>query len=116
MSTPGGLSAGLAFLPSWLNDARDAHALDALLSGWVRNSGWRTAGLVWPADAAPGLTLQARPDGVERMPGPPPELPEVLKGLRGGAGTVVWQVPGTVGRLYCLLTPPGRPVGVVWAD
>src|SRR5579885_986879 len=115
MSTPGGLSAGLAFLPSWLNDARDALALDALLSGWVRTSGWRSAGLVWPADGNHGLALLARPDGVERLT-PPPELGEVVKGLRAGSGTVVWQVPGTAGRLYALLTPPGRPSGVVWAD
>ncbi len=115
MSTPGGLSAGLAFLPSWLNDARDALALDALLSGWVRTSGWRSAGLVWPADGNHGLALLARPDGVERLT-PPPELGEVVKGLRAGSGTVVWQVPGTAGRLYALLTPPGRPTGAVWAD
>ncbi len=115
MSMPGGLSAGLAFLPSWMNDARDAFALDALLSGWVRSSGWRSAGLVWPADTTPALAVQARPEAVERI-NPPPELPEVLRGLRGGVGTVVWQVPNTVGRLYCLLAPPGRPPGVVWAD
>jgi signal transduction histidine kinase len=116
MSLPGGISAGLAFLPSWLNDARDALALDALLSGWVRTSGWRSAGLVWPADSSPSLMLQARPDGVERTAAPPPELGEVVKALRAGSGTVVWQVPQSAGRLYCLLTPPGRPPGAVWAD
>jgi signal transduction histidine kinase len=41
---------------------------------------------------------------------------DILKTLRGGAGTVVWQVPNTAGRLYCLLTPVGRPGGVIWAD
>lgn len=116
MHMPGGLSAGLAFLPSWLNDSRDALALDTLLSGWVRSSGWRSAGLVWPVDSSPGFTVQARPDGVERLPNPPAELGEILKTLRGGVGTVVWQLPNSAGRLYCLLTPPGRPTGVVWAD
>jgi signal transduction histidine kinase len=116
MSTPGGLSAGLAFLPSWLNDARDALALDALLSGWVRTSGWRAAGLVWPADSSPVLSIHVRPEGVERVPGAPPELNEVLKSLRGGAATVVWQVPNTAGRLYCFIGPPGRPAGVIWSE
>jgi len=116
MSLPGGLSAGLAFLPSWLNDARDALALDALLSGWVRTSGWRSAGLVWPADAGPGLALLAKADGVERLPHHPPEAPEVLKGLRGGSATVVWQVPNSVGRLYTQMSPPGRPAGLIWAE
>ncbi len=116
MHTPGGLTTGLAFLPSWLGDTRDASALDALLSGWVRSSGWRSAGLVWPVDSSPSFIVQARPDGVERLTNPPAELGEVLKTLRGGAGTVVWQVPNGAGRLYSLLTPPGRPTGVVWAD
>jgi signal transduction histidine kinase len=82
----------------------------------VRSSGWRSGGLIWPADSGPGLVVQARPDGAERTGNPPAELGEVLKTLRGGAGTVVWQTPNTAGRLYCLLTPPGRPTGVVWAD
>lgn len=116
MSTLGGLTAGLAFLPSWLSDSRDAQTLDALLSGWVRSSGWRAAGLVWPADSSMGFTVQARPDRVERLPNPPAEVGEILRTLRGGAGTVVWQVPNTVGRLYCMLTPVGRPAGVIWAD
>src|SRR3712207_5476696 len=107
MAIPGGLSAGLAFLPNWLSDAKDALALDALLSGWVRTSGWRAAGLVWPADSGPTLVLLARPDGVERPAVPHPERPGVMKALRNGQGTVVWQVPGSAGRLYALLTPPG---------
>src|SRR6266496_3283910 len=100
MSVPGGLSAGLAFLPNWLNDAKDALALDALMSGWARTSGWRSAGLVWPAEQTTAV-LVARPDGVERTNAPPPEVPEVLKALRSGTPTIVWQVPGTAGRLYC---------------
>lgn len=116
MSSPGGLTSGLAFLPNWLNEARDAVALDALLSGWVRTSGWRSAGLVWPADSAPGVAVLARPESTEKLATPPAELAEVLRSLRTGSGTVVWQLPGSSGRLYCLFTPSGRPAGVLWAE
>jgi signal transduction histidine kinase len=117
MSSPSGLSAGLAFLPNWLNDAKDVQVLDALLSGWVKSSGWRAAGVVWPADSkAPDLVIQARADGVERGSFPPPEVSEVLRALRSGSVTVVWQVPGSSGRLYAPLTPTGRPGGLIWAE
>jgi signal transduction histidine kinase len=106
----------LAFLPNWLNDAKDALALEALLSGWVRASGWRSAGLAWPADSGATVILTARADHVERVAAPPPELPEVVKSLRSGTATVVWQLPGSAGRLYSLLSPPGRPSGVLWAE
>ncbi|OWK46437.1 ATP-binding protein [Fimbriiglobus ruber] len=116
MTTPGGLAAGLAFLPVWLNDAKDSNALDTLLSAWVRASGWRAAGMVWPVDTNPGVQLIARPDGIERLAQIPPELPEVMKSLRTGSITVVWAVPGTSGRLYTLITPHGREPGVIWAE
>jgi signal transduction histidine kinase len=116
MSMPGGVSAGLAFLPSWLTDAKDSATLDALLTGWVRASGWRGAGLLWAADGPPSLVLQARPDGVQKLTHPPAELPEVLKGLRSGSGTIHWQLPNSASRLYALITPVGRPAGVVWAE
>jgi signal transduction histidine kinase len=106
----------LAFLPNWLNEARDAVALDALLSGWVRTSGWRSAGLVWPADGNSVVTVLARPEATEKLATPPAELSEVLRPLRSGNGTVVWQLPGSSGRLYCLFTPSGRPSGVLWAE
>lgn len=116
MSTPGGLASGLAFLPTWLAETKDPSTLDAVMSGWVRASGWRSAGLAWPVDATPRTVLVARPDGVETPPQPPVEWPEVVKSLRGGSPTVVWQLPGTSGRLYTLFTPPGRGTGVVWAE
>jgi len=115
MSVPGGLAAGLAFLPNWLNDAKDALALDALMSGWTRTSGWRSAGLVWPAELTTAV-LVARPDAVDRPIAPPPEVPEVFKALKAGSPTMVWQVPGSAGRLYCLLTPTGRSPGLLWAE
>ncbi len=46
----------------------------------------------------------------------PTELGEVAKTLLGGASTVVWQVPGTSGRLYARLLPPGQPAGAIWAE
>ena len=60
MSTAGGLASGLAFLPTWLADAKDANALDVTLSGWVRASGWRTAGLTWPVDATQTTVVACR--------------------------------------------------------
>ncbi len=116
MSALGGFSAGLAYLPNWLNESRDAVALEALLSGWVRSSGWSSAGLVWPADSANAKILLVRPDGVEKGTITPPELPDVLKSLKSGTTTLVWQVPGTSGRLYTLLSPSGRPSAVVWIE
>ena len=116
MSLPGGLPAGLAFLPNWLNDAKDATTLDALLSGWVRASGWRGAGLVWPADANAVVALHAKADGTERLPRPPAEARDVLTSLKGGSWTVLWQMPNSSGRLYCAVTPPGQPTGLVWAE
>ena len=68
MSLPAGWSSGLAFLPNWLNDVRDDLAFDALLSGWVRTSGWRCAGLVWPTEPKQTLMVVARVDGVDPLP------------------------------------------------
>ena len=116
MSSPTGLSSGLAFLPAWMTEARDGHAWDAVLGGWVRSVGWRSAGVVWPLSGTPTLAQIARPDGVDALPLLPAELPDVARGLTASQATVVWQVPGTSGRLYTLLQPAGRPAGAVWAE
>jgi len=116
MSLPAGFSSGLAFLPNWLNDARDSSTWDTLLGGWVRASGWRSAGVVWPTDTLPTLAYLARAEGVEPLPALPAELPDVVRSLRSGSTTVVWQLPGSAGRLYTLLQPAGRPTGVIWAE
>lgn len=116
MSAPGGITAGLAYLPTWLNDAKDATALEALLSGWVRASGWRSAGLIWPAESNTAVALHARADSVEKLSRPPTEAKDVLNSLKGGSWTVLWQVPNSSGRLYAVVTPPGRPAGLVWAE
>lgn len=116
MTSSGGLAAGLAYLPNWLADAREGHALDALLSGWVRASGWKSAGVVWPFDSGVKLAVLAREDGVEPLAHPPAETADVAESLRSGTPTVVWQVPNSAGRLYTLLVPAGRPAGVLWAE
>src|SRR5436190_13036550 len=116
MSTVGGLSSGLAFLPTLLAETADGAGLDSLLTGWVKANGWRAAGVVWPVDPPVRVVLHAKPESVEKPPQPPFEIGEVVKSLRNGATTVVWQVPASSGRLYTLLTPPGRPAGALWAE
>lgn len=115
MSVVTGLSGGLAFLPSWLGEPGEPMSLDGLLRGWVRANGWLSAGLVMPADAGLASVL-ATPQSVERSSVPPPELGEVAKSHKAGCPTVVWQRPGTSGRLYAAVCPAGRPVGQVWAE
>ena len=116
MSPPAGVSTGLAYLPNWLTDAKDASALDHLLSGWVRASGWRTVGLIWPTDGKATLGVQVRPESVEPLPAAPSEIQDVARALRGGTPTVVWQLPNSSGRLYTLFQPAGRPAGLLWAE
>jgi len=116
MAFPNNLAAGLAFLPAWLTESRDGHTWDAVFSGWVRASGWRAAGVVWPATETPTLARIARPDGVDVLSLLPAELGDVVRGLSAAQPTVVWQVPGGSGRLYTLIQPAGRPAGVVWVE
>jgi signal transduction histidine kinase len=114
MSVPTGLPGGLAFLPTWLNGSRDPLAFDAALAAWCRASGWRAAGVVWPA-AGPQVAVQVK-DGVTEPATLPPEAAEVLRTIQGGNPTVVWQLPSSCGRLYAAFQPAGRPAGVVWAE
>jgi signal transduction histidine kinase len=116
MSSTSGLSTGLQYLPTWLNETSEPTALDSLLSGWVRANGWRSAGIAWPADASPRIVVMARAEASDRPPQAHAEVPDVAQSLTNGSPTVVWQVPSSAGRLYTLITPPGRPSGVVWAD
>ncbi|HEY2785089.1 MAG TPA: HAMP domain-containing sensor histidine kinase [Fimbriiglobus sp.] len=116
MSTVGGLSSGLAFLPALMAENADGTGTDSLLTAWIRANGWRAAGIVWPVDGPVRSVLLAKPDSVERVPQPPVEIGEVIKSLRSGATTVVWQVPASSGRLHTFLTPPGRQSGVVWCE
>ncbi len=107
MSTPGSLSAGLAYLPNWLADCPDAAALDALLCGWVRASGYRTAGIDWPDAADAPSDLSATADRVERNPG---------DAGTSAANPAATPLPVGVGRLATALVPPHRGLGVLWAE
>jgi signal transduction histidine kinase len=116
MSVPPGLTGGLTFLPSWLADTADPDSFATILGGWVRASGWRSAAVVWPADSKPSIAVQTRAEGGAVTIVPPPELADLLRGLRSGNPTAVWQVPNTSGKLYTLFQPAGRPHGAVWVE
>lgn len=115
MTSTGGLSSGLAFLPEWLTET-DASRLDLALPAWVRASGWIEAGLALPIEGTPKTCWTANADSATTTAPVPIELGEVVKTLNGGAATAVWQVPGSSGRLYTRIAPPGQPVGVIWAE
>lgn len=114
MSAVTGLPGGLAFLPTWLNGSKDPLAFDAALAAWCRASGWRSAGVVWPA-VGPQVAVQVK-DGVTEPAALPPEAVEVLRTIQAGNATVVWQLPNSCGRLYAGFQPAGRPAGVVWIE
>jgi signal transduction histidine kinase len=116
MSPPAGITTGLAFLPNLLGEANDAATLESLLSGWLRASGWRTAGVIGPADGRESLMLQVRTDGVGMLPAAPSELNDVMRALKSGTPTVVWQLPNSSGRLYTTFQPVGRAAGMIWAE
>jgi signal transduction histidine kinase len=116
MSPPAGITTGLAFLPNLLGEANDAATLESLLSGWLGASGWRTAGVIGPADGRESLMLQVRTDGVGMLPAAPSELNDVMRALKSGTPTVVWQLPNSSGRLYTTFQPVGRAAGMIWAE
>lgn len=116
MSNSSGLSSGMAYLPVWLNDTADAQTLDSTLCGWVKANGWRSAGLAWPTEGNQKLVVMARAEASDRPPHAPIEVPDVARSLAGGQTTVIWQIPQSAGRLYAMISPPGRQPGVIWAD
>lgn len=109
MSTPGSISAGLAYLPEWLNDCRDVGALDALLCGWVKASNWHCAGLAWSDPSMVGLGLTATPNRVERGVG-------FTTDSASARDVGLTPMPNSVGRMTTLLTPSGRAAGLIWAE
>lgn len=115
MTHAGGLSTGLAFLPQWLADD-DACTLEAALPSWVGAAGWLEAGIAWPLESNPKTCVTATGERAMTNATPPVELPEVAKSLTNGAPTVLWQVPGTSGRLYTRIAPSGRAFGAIWAE
>ena len=113
MLTVAGLSPGLAALPAWLDAGPP---LEALLAEWVQASGYRTAGLVWPACETPELVRFVSGRQVTGVGAVPPEVPQVLATLTDGPPTTVWAVPQSSGRLYTLLAPPGQAAGLLFAE
>ena len=110
----GSLSSGLAALPAWLNAGR---TLEMLFADWVRASGYRTAGLVWPCGDAPTLVRFADASGQVTGVGPvPPESGQMLALLTDGPPTAVWAVPQSSGRLYTRFAPPGESPGLLFAE
>jgi len=60
MSSPGTLSAALAFVPKLVARTTDPGAFDSLLLGLARACGWRSCGFVWIGDGGPVVkTVQA---------------------------------------------------------
>lgn len=115
MSQPGTLAAALAYVPHWWQETSDPTGLDALLHGWVRACGWKTAGFAWPADA-PTVLKTAHPAGTGETAPAGAELAEAARRIRAGEQTVLWVAPATAGRVYAAVHLPGRPMGLVWAD
>jgi signal transduction histidine kinase len=118
MSSPGTLSAALAFLPSWWAEVTDPAAFDALLGAWARACGWRACGFAWTGETGSIVrtVVPGSGSGVQTELPAPLEVPDALRRLKGGEATVAYSVPSTAGRVFAAVQPAGRPVGVVWAE
>src|SRR5205823_5234560 len=114
MSNSGTLSAALAFVPNWWQETTDPLALDALLANWARACGWRACGLVLPAEGSQPV-VRTVPAGAA-ADGPPVEAPDALRRVRGGETTALYSAAGSSGRVFAGVQPPGRPMGLVWAE
>lgn len=112
MSQPGTLSAALAFVPHWWQDATDASALDAVLGSWVRACGWKAAGFVWPAEGP--TVVKNAPTNAEVLGAN--EFNDAVRRVKAGEPTVVVSLPSGASRVYAPVTCPGRPLAVVWAE
>ncbi len=114
MSSPGTLSAALAYLPNWWQESTDPFAFDGLLAGWARACGWRACGFVWNGEAGPVVkTVQG---GTHADAPAPLEVPDALRRLKTGETTVLYSIPNTAGRVFAAVQPAGRPAGVLWAE
>ena len=87
MSLPSSTTAGLTFLPRWLDGCSDRAAADNLLTGYAAATNWQRVGVVWP-----DFGLAASANGVESVNLVP-----------AGAATAP-------------LTPAHRDAGVLWAE
>ena len=114
MSSPGTLSAALAFLPNWWQETTDLAAFDDLLTGWARACGWRACGFVWTGEN--GTVVKTVQAGAHIDAPAPLEVPDALRRLKSGEATTLYSIPNTAGRVFAAVHPSGRPVGVLWAE
>jgi signal transduction histidine kinase len=115
MCNPGTLSAALAFVPNWWQETTDPTAVDGLLVGWARACGWRACGFLWPADHSPSVVRTVQ-GGILVEAAPPLEVPDAVRRIRGGEATAIYSVPNSTGRVFAPVQPPGRALGLVWAE
>ncbi len=116
MPSTGGFSAGLASLSDWLMADCSHPAFEPLFGEWSRASGYRASGLVWPAVPPHIFARTTTASGTVETPVTvPTELSQVRAILADGP-TTVWPMPHSAGRLYTLVTPPGRPAGLLWTE
>src|SRR5262245_25468694 len=124
MSQSGTLAAALAFVPNWWQDTTDPLALDILLGNWAKACGWRACGLVLPVEGSPpiakavhgGSSASANGEPEVVKADAPVEVPDALRRIRGGEGTVLYSARGSAGRVFAGVQPLGRPMGLVWAE
>jgi signal transduction histidine kinase len=114
MSSPGTLSAALAYLPQWWQETADPGAFDVLLAGWARACGWRTCGFVWQGEHS-SVVKTVQGGNFAELPAPL-EVPDALRRLKSGEATVLYSIPNTAGRVFAAVHPAGRPIGVLWAE
>jgi signal transduction histidine kinase len=116
MSAPGSLAAALGFVPNWWQETSDPSGFDALLVGWAKACGWKSAGFVWPAEGPHAVVKTAHPAGVVDTPTVPAEAAEAVRHARTGEATYLAPTAGTGGRVFAAVRPAGRPMGLLWAD
>ncbi|WP_439631855.1 ATP-binding protein [Gemmata sp.] len=114
MSDPGTLSALTAFVPNWWQETTSPTTLGTLLAGWAKACGWQACGLAWSDDTTT-VVRTVRGGGVADGPAPP-EVPDALRRVRIGEATAAFPVPETTGRVFTGVQPPGRVMGVLWAE
>ncbi|MBA4189750.1 MAG: hypothetical protein C0467_17325 [Planctomycetaceae bacterium] len=115
MSEPGTLSTVLAFAPNWWQETTSPATLGTLLVGWAKACGWQACGIVWTDPNAPPVIRTVRNGLLLDVPAPL-EVPDAIRRIRAGEATVSYSVPGTTGRVFAGVHPPGRSVGVLWVE
>lgn len=115
MSTAGQISSVLAALPSWLQSTTDTNALDNLLTEWVRLSGFRSAGVIWPWEDSLTISKVASHGRVSST-SLPTELPDVVRRLKQGEPTAAATALSGNLRVYAPIKPQSHRPGVFWAE